>query len=379
MKFATLAIHAGQDSDPQTGATIIPLHMSSTFTQSGVGHHKGYEYSRSGNPTRQALETCLAALEGGTHCSAFASGSAASAAVLSMLRPGDRIVAGDDLYGGTYRQLERLYRPLGIGIEYVDSSSPENFVEAARGAAMAWIETPTNPLLRLADIEAIAAGLRRHGVPLVVDNTFASPWLQNPLALGASAVVHSSTKYINGHSDVVGGAVVTDDPRIAEAVGFHQNAAGAVPSPHDAWLTLRGLKTLELRMRRQCASAMLLAEFLAGHPAVAAAIYPGLPSHPQHGLARATLARGFGGMVSFRLRGGIEAVNRLVSRLAIISFAESLGGVESLLCHPASMTHASIPEARRRSIGIDEGLLRLSVGIEDPEDLVSELDLALAP
>jgi len=381
MEFATKALHIGQAADPTSGATILPISMSTTFTQEAVGIHKGYEYSRTGNPTRDALEACLASLEGGKHCSAFSSGSAATAAVLSILKPGDRIVVGDDIYGGTFRQLERVYRPLGITVEYVDQTSTAEFDAAlSRGARLAWVETPTNPLLKLADIEALVKIARKADVPLIVDNTFASPYLQNPLVLGASAVVHSTTKYINGHSDVVGGAVITSSDEIASQVKFYQNAAGGVPSPLDAWLTLRGLKTLELRMKRHCENAQAVAEFLETQPTVSEVFYPGLPSHPQYVLAKRTLTRGFGGMVSFRLRGGsddVKAVNDFVSRLAIISFGESLGGVESLLCHPATMTHAALPAEKRAAYGIDDGLLRLSVGIEAVSDLISELDFAL--
>ncbi len=378
MNFATKSIHEGQSADKTTGATILPITMSTTFTQTAIGNHKGYEYSRTGNPTRDALETCLASLEGGIRGAAFSSGSAATAAVLSMLKPGDRIVAGDDIYGGTYRQFERIYRPLGIRIDYFDQTSARGFEEAlAPGAKLAWIETPTNPFLKLADIEALADIASQRGTVLVVDNTFASPYLQNPLMLGASAVVHSSTKYINGHSDVVGGIVVSSNEQIMEQVRFYQNAAGAILSPFDAWLTLRGLKTLELRMERHCESAQIIAEHLSANPSVTKVFYPGLPSHPQHELAAKTLKRGFGGMISFRISGGAPAVDRLVSKLSIISFGESLGGVESLLCHPATMTHASLPAEKRILYGIDDGLLRLSVGIEDVSDLARELDSAL--
>lgn len=287
-------------------------------------------------------------------------------------------MAGDDIYGGTFRQLERVYRPLGITVDYVDQTSLSDFDAAlAKGARLAWIETPTNPLLKLADIEVLAKIAEKRGVPLVVDNTFASPYLQNPLGLGAAAVVHSTTKYINGHSDVVGGAVISSIDEIAGAVKFYQNAAGGVLSPLDAWLTLRGLKTLELRMRKHCENAQAIAEFLEIKPMVSGVLYPGLPSHPQHALAKRTLTRGFGGMISFRIAGGVPAVDRLVSGLSIISFGESLGGVESLLCHPATMTHASLPAEKRAAYGIDDGLLRLSVGIEDVADLVQELGIAL--
>ncbi len=378
MNFATQAIHAGQGADPSTGATVIPIHPSTTFTQRAIGEHQGFEYSRTGNPTRAALESCLAALEGAKHGVAFASGSAAGAAVLSQLRPGDHLIAGEDLYGGTYRQLERLYRPLGVETTYVDLRHTDDLGAAfTPRTRLLWLETPTNPLLQLADIAALAAEAEARGVPVVVDNTFATPYLQQPLRLGATLVVHSTTKYIGGHSDVVGGAVLTNSDAWAEKLRFYQNAAGAVPSPFDAWLTLRGVKTLALRMARHCDNALRLAHFLAAHPAVAAVYYPGLPSHPQHALALRQMPQGRGGMLSFVPRGGVAAAERFIARTRIISFAESLGGVESLLCHPATMTHAAIPAEERARRGISDALLRLSVGIEDAEDLQAEIAAAL--
>lgn len=377
MKFATRAIHAGQPPDPSSGSTVIPIHLSTTYTQRGIGEHLGFEYSRTGNPTRAALETCLAALEGARFGLAFASGLAATRAVASLLKPGDHLVAGNDLYGGTYRLFERLLRPVGIDTTYVDARDP-----AAVGAALrddtrlVWLETPTNPLLQLCDIAAVARQLRRRKVLLAVDNTFATPALQQPLALGADLVVHSTTKYLGGHSDVVGGAVLTSDEQVHEVLKFHQNAAGAVPSPFDAWLTLRGVKTLEVRVARHLENARAVADYLSSHPKVRKVHYPGLKAHPQHALARRQM-RGFGGMVSFSLAGGRPAAERFARSLQVFSFAESLGGVESLCCHPATMTHGSIPEAQRKKAGIDGSLFRLSVGLEAPDDLIADLAQAL--
>lgn len=378
MKAATRAIHVGQAADPVTGATVIPIHLSTTFTQDGIGGHKGYEYQRSGNPTREALEAALAALDGDeARGLAFASGLAASATALSVLRPGDHVVAGEDLYGGSYRLFERVLRPLGIAFSYVDGRDPNAFARAfTANTRLVWVETPTNPLLHLTDIAAVAELARRAGITLIVDNTFATPALQRPLALGAHAVVYSTTKYIGGHSDVVGGALVTADAELYEAWKFHQNAAGAVLAPFEAWLTLRGLKTLAVRMPRHSANARALAQWLQRHPAIRRVYYPGLDSHPQHALAARQMAD-FGGMVSIELQGGREAVDRFAKRLRLFAFAESLGGVESLACYPDAMTHASIPEAERRRRGITEGLVRLSVGIEDADDLRADLDAAL--
>lgn len=376
---ATRAIHAGQEADPATGATITPVYLTSTYTQRGIGEDVRYEYSRTGNPTREALETCLASLEGAQHGLAFASGSAATAAVLSLLRPGDHVVAGDDLYGGTYRLFERVWRPLGISFSYVDARRPEAIAEALGEATrLVWIETPSNPLLRLADIAAVAGVTREAGVPLAVDNTFATPCFQNPLALGADIVVHSTTKYLGGHSDVVGGAVLTSDAELHEQMKFYQNSAGAVPGAFDAWLTLRGVKTLAVRMQRHALNALLLAAHLRDAAWARDVVYPGLRDHPQHELA-ARQMRGFGGMVTFTLPGGRQAADAFVRRLRLFSFAESLGGVESLICHPATMTHAAIPPDERAARGIGDGTLRLSVGIEDVGDLVVDLEQAAAP
>jgi cystathionine gamma-lyase len=375
--FSTRAIHAGQEADAATGATVVPIYATSTYTQEAPGKHKGYEYSRSGNPTRTALETCLAALEGGERGLAFASGLAATTAVLSILKPGDEVAAAADLYGGTYRLLERVLKPWGLVTRYTEDLSPAGFARIVTPATrLVWIETPTNPLLQIVDIAAIAAVARKVGAPLAVDNTFASPYLQLPLTLGADLVVHSTTKYLGGHSDVIGGAVI-GSRALLEPIAFYQNAAGGVPGPFDAWLTLRGLKTLAVRMERHSSNARHLAELLARHPKVARVYYPGLPSHPGHEVARKQM-RDFGGMISISLRGGKEAALRMLTRTRLFSLAESLGGVESLIGHPATMTHASIPPEIRQARGIDDGLVRLSVGIEDVADLQRDLENALS-
>jgi cystathionine beta-lyase/cystathionine gamma-synthase len=376
-KFATRAIHAGQAPDPGTGATMTPIFQTSTYTQAGLEDHKGFEYSRTGNPTRAALEDCLAALENATYGLAFGSGMAAESAILSMLRPGDHVVAGDDLYGGTYRLFERVLRPMGLDFTYVPARAVSAYAAAFRPETkMIWIETPTNPLLSLVDIAAVARVAREHDALLVVDNTFASPALQQPLDLGARIVVHSTTKYLNGHSDVVGGAVLTSDEKLHSQMKFYQNSAGGVPSPFDSWLVLRGVKTLAVRMRQHCENAQAIAEHLEGHPLVQKTYYPGLPSHPDHALAHKQM-RGFGGIVSFTFEGTRADVDTFVRHLRIFQFAESLGGVESLCCHPATMTHGAIPAAERERRGVTETLLRLSVGIEDVSDLISDLDQAL--
>jgi cystathionine beta-lyase/cystathionine gamma-synthase len=375
--FSTRAIHAGQEPDPATGATVVPIYATSTFTQEAPGQHKGYEYSRSANPTRSALETCLASLEGGEAALAFASGLAATNAVLSLLRHGDEVVAAADLYGGTYRLLERVFRPQGVLTHYTEDISPAGFAALmCPRTELVWIETPTNPLLQILDITAIAELAQRHGALLAVDNTFASPYLQHPLKLGADIVVHSTTKYIGGHSDLIGGAVIGSQKQI-EPIKFYQNAAGAVPGAFDAWLTLRGIKTLAVRMERHCANAVTLATWLAGQSQVQKVYYPGLPDHPSHQLA-ASQMKGFGGMISIRVRGGPEAARRFLTRTRLFSLAESLGGVESLVCHPATMTHASVPAEIRNARGVDDGLVRLSVGIEDVGDLQDDLRQALA-
>lgn len=377
MKFATKAIHAGQEADPTTGSTITPIYQTATYTQEEIGKHKGYEYSRTGNPTRTALETCLASLEEGQFGLAFASGSAATAAVLSILRPGDHVVATDDLYGGTYRLFEKVYAPLGITVTYVDGRYPDEFARVMQAhTRLVWLETPTNPLLRLVDIAAVAEITRANQVILAVDNTFATPYGQRPLTLGADVVVHSTTKYIGGHSDVVGGAMVTSNTNLYQAVKFYQNAAGAIPGPFDCWLTLRGLKTLPIRMHQHAENAMQVAEYLAQHPVINVVHYPGLQSHPQYELAKRQMDT-FGGMVSFEIEGGREAANTFFRRLKIFALAESLGGVESLACYPSEMTHGSIPREERERRGISAGMIRLSVGIEDSEDLLADLEQAL--
>jgi cystathionine beta-lyase/cystathionine gamma-synthase len=374
--FSTRAIHAGQGPDPTTGATVVPIYATSTFTQEAPGKHKGYEYSRSGNPTRTALETCLAALENGERALAFASGLAASTAVLQMLHPGDEVVAAADLYGGTFRLLERVFKPWGLIPRYTDDPSPQGFAATmSPSTKMVWIETPTNPLLQVIDIAAVAREAHRHRAVLVVDNTFASPFLQKPLELGADLVLHSTTKYIGGHSDLIGGAVIGSRAHL-EPIAFYQNAAGAVPGPFDSWLTLRGIKTLAVRMERHCSNARELARWLASHPKIERVFYPGLPDHPNHDVA-ARQMRDFGGMISLRLKNGAESAHQLLERTRLFSLAESLGGVESLIGHPATMTHASIPREIREARGIDDGLIRLSVGIEDLDDLRDDLAQAL--
>jgi cystathionine gamma-lyase len=378
MRFATRAIHAGQDPDPATGATIVPIYQTSTYTQEAPGQHKGYEYSRTGNPTRTALEECVASLEGGEYGLAFASGLAATVATMSLLAPGDHVVAGDDLYGGTYRLFDKvLPRTGGLEFTYADTTDPKSVEKALRPETrLLWIETPTNPMLTLSDIAELSAMARERGAIVAVDNTFASPYFQNPLSLGADIVVHSTTKYMGGHSDVVGGAVVTSNPDFHEAMEFYQNAAGGVPGPFDSWIVLRGLKTLAVRMRQHEENALAVAEFLLGHPQVETVNFPGLPSHPQHELARRQMS-GFSGMVSFTLKGGAEAAYAAVQKTRVFHFAESLGGVESLITHPATMTHAAIPREQREARGVTDGLLRLSVGIEDKDDLVADLDRAI--
>ncbi len=385
MKFSTRAIHVGQEADPATGATIVPVYQTSTYTQDAVGEHKGFDYSRTINPTRLALEKQLASLEGGAHGYAFASGMAATAAVLNLLSAGDHAVVTDDLYGGTYRLFTRVLERYGIAFTYVDMSDIDAVRAAIRpNTKLFWIETPTNPLLKLIDIAAIttlrgsASGLAPQGDKAIVavDNTFATPYFQQPLALGADVVVHSTTKYIGGHSDVVGGVAITNDDAIADVIKFHQNAVGGIPGPHDAWLTMRGAKTLALRMQEHARNAQAVAEFLEAHPEVDRVYYPGLPSHPQHALAKRQMS-GFGGMVSFVLKGPQSRALDFAHRLRYFSLAESLGGVESLICHPARMTHGSIPKEDRERRGVTDGLLRLSVGIEDVEDLLDDLRIAL--
>jgi cystathionine beta-lyase/cystathionine gamma-synthase len=375
--FATQAIHVGQGADPATGATVVPIYATSTYTQEAPGKHKGYEYSRSGNPTRAALESCLAALECGERGLAFASGLAATTAVLSALKPGDEVAAAADLYGGTFRLLERVFKPWGLVSRYTEDPSPAGFAPILNSATkLVWIETPTNPMLQIVDIAAIAKMAHNVGARLAVDNTFASPYLQQPIKLGADLVVHSTTKYLGGHSDVVGGAVIGSGEQM-QPIAFYQNAAGAVAGPFDSWLTLRGIKTLAVRMERHCSNAKALVTWLSEQPQVEKVYYPGLATHPGHAVA-ARQMRDFGGMISIRLKGGKAAALNLLSRTKLFSLAESLGGVESLIGHPATMTHASIPVEVRTARGVDDGLVRLSVGIEDVNDLKEDLRQAMA-
>lgn len=373
----TLAVHAGQPPDPTSGAVMTPIVLASTFAQRSPGEHQGFEYSRSGNPTRNALEACLAALEGGTHGFAFASGLGASSTVLHTLKPGDHVLSGDDVYGGTFRLLDKVLAPLGIGSTFVDLSDPNAVARAIKPETkLVWLETPTNPMLKIFDISAIADIAKKRGARVLVDNTFATPVLQSPLALGADIVLHSTTKYLNGHSDVVGGAVVTSDEPFAERLRFLQNAIGAVPSPFDCYLVLRGIKTLSVRVERAGATAAMIAGRLQGHPKVERVYYPGLETHPNHAVAKRQM-RGFGAMISFVLRGGLDASRRFLSALEIFACAESLGGVESLAEHPAIMTHASVPPDQRKALGIDDGLCRLSVGVEAAADLWADIEAAL--
>ena len=379
MKFETKVIHAGQAPDPQTGAVMTPIYATSTYAQSSPGEHKGYDYARTRNPTRDALEACLASLESGSAAFAFASGMAAIGTVLELLDSGSHVVAMHDLYGGSYRILERVRkRSAKLESSFTDLTSIENLEKAIRpNSRMLWVETPTNPMLKVVDLEAVAAIARKHKLVSVCDNTFASPWIQRPLELGFDIVVHSTTKYINGHSDVIGGAAILRDDSLREKLAFLQNAVGGVPSPFDCFLTLRGIKTLAVRMERHCGNAMHIAAWLQKHPKVQKVIYPGLATHPQHLLASRQMQQRYGGMVTAVLKGGLAASKRFLERCELFTLAESLGGVESLIEHPAIMTHASLPEDVRAGLGIDEGLVRLSVGIESVDDLLAELKHAL--
>jgi cystathionine gamma-lyase len=378
----TLAIHAGQAPDPTTGAISTPVYMTSTYVQAGPGEHKGYEYSRTQNPTRHALEANLAALEGGRFGLAFASGCAATTTILHMLSAGDHVVAGDDLYGGTYRIFERVMKQMGIEVSYVDPTRPEAFAEAiTRNTKLVWVETPTNPLLKLCDIAAVAEICKQKRVWLAVDNTFMTPMLQRPLDLGAHLVVHSTTKYLNGHADVVGGTVITRDEELNERLSFLQNAIGAVPGPLDCFMVLRGTKTLHVRMQRHVENAQKVAAWLEAHPSVEKVVYPGLKSHPQAALAEKQM-RGPGGMITFVIKAGkkpaLERARTMLRETRLFACAESLGGVESLIEHPAIMTHASIPPSTRQKLGISDGLIRISVGIEHIDDVIGDLDQAMA-
>jgi cystathionine beta-lyase/cystathionine gamma-synthase len=375
--FATKALHVGQGPDPATGAVVQPIHLATTYAQQGVGKHKGFEYSRSGNPTRAALEECLAALEDARHCLAFSSGLGAETTLLLLLNPGDQVVYMEDVYGGTYRLFDKVLKRYGLTFSAVDAADVDAVERAITPATkLVWLESPTNPLLRIVDIDAVSEVAHSHGAMVCVDNTFATPYLQQPLHLGADVVVHSSTKYIGGHSDVVGGAIMTSNDELEKQLRFHQNALGAVPSPFDCWLLLRGIKTLALRVERQSQNAMEIAEALEKHRSVARVHYPGLASHPGHAVA-ARQMRMFGGMVSFEVADEAAAL-RILERLKLFAVAESLGAVESLAEHPARMTHASMPASERKRAGLGEGLIRLSVGVEDVADLIADLESALA-
>jgi cystathionine gamma-lyase len=377
--FGTRAIHAGQSPDPVTGAVMTPIYYTSTYAQEAPGVHKGYEYSRTHNLTRFALEANLASLEGGKHGLCFASGLAATSTLLQLFDAGTHVIAGDDLYGGSFRLFDKVYRRLGFEFTYVDPAGGAAAFEAAMrpSTKLVWIETPTNPMLKLCDIAAVAEVCKRRGVLLAVDNTFMTPFNQRPLELGADLVVHSTTKYLNGHSDVVGGAVIMDSDELRQRLAFLQNAAGGVPSPMDSWLVMRGTKTLHVRMQRHEENARAIAQWLTSHKQVEKVIYPGLESHPQHALAKKQ-QRGFGGMISFVLKGGLDETRKFLSACQIFTLAESLGGVESLIEHPAIMTHASVPADRRAALGIADGFIRLSVGIEDVADLQGDLERAFA-
>jgi len=374
--FATKAIHVGQEPDPTSSATVPPINLSSTFTQSSPGKHKGYEYARSGNPTRGGLERCLAAIEGGVACASFASGSAASAAIIATLSPGDKVLAYGDVYGGTFRLLKKVFEKYGVTPVFTDDVAPAAFANLIDDKTkLLWLESPTNPLLRCLDISALGRIAHQVGAKLVVDNTFATPALQTPLALGADYVVHSTTKYIGGHSDVIGGAVIVKEQALMEQVAFLQNAMGAVPGPFDCYLQQRGIKTLSIRMERHSANAAKITEHLAGHRKLSAVVYPFSADHPDHELAKRQMCDG-GGMVTIVFKENAAAI-RFCESIKVFSLAESLGGVESLVCHPAIMTHASIPKEIREARGVTDGLVRLSVGIEDIADLIADLDQAL--
>ncbi len=375
--FSTLAVHAGQAPDSATGAVMTPIYQTSTYAQEAPGRHKGFEYSRTGNPTRAALEANLAALEGARFGLCFSSGMGAISSVIMTLSAGDHVVSGNDVYGGTYRAFTKVFSRMGIDFTFVDATDL-GAVERAMTprTKLLWVETPSNPLLRITDIRKACVLAKKHGALAAVDNTFASPALQQPLALGADLVAHSTTKYLGGHSDVVGGFVATSDQALYERIKFVQNSVGAVPGPMDCFLVLRGTKTLPLRVRRHCENAMAVARHLSAHPQVARVYYPGLPGHPGHRIAKAQM-KGFGGMISFELKGGLERAKRMISATNIFALAESLGGVESLIGHPATMTHAAIPRGERLKSGLADGLIRLSVGIEDAKDLIADLDQAV--
>ncbi len=376
MGFSTDAIHVGQEADPATGAIIVPIYQTSTFVQEGLGKNKGYEYARTLNPTRAALEKNLAALEAAQSGHAYASGMAAIHNLMLLLKPGDHVLAGHNMYGGTFRLFERVLKDSGLEFSYVNTSRPAEVERDFRpNTRLVFIETPTNPVMEMTDIAAIAHIAHSHNALLAVDNTFMSPYLQQPLRLGADAVVHSTTKYLNGHSDGVGGALLVNDPVMGEQLRFLQNAAGGVMAPFECWLVLRGVKTLALRMERHCKNGMAIAQYLNQHPKVRKVYYPGLPTHPQYDLARRQM-KGFGGMLAFET-GSLSNARTVLESVRICSLAESLGGVETLISHPATMTHASVPAEVRESLGITDGLVRISVGVEDVDDLIADLDQAL--
>jgi cystathionine gamma-lyase len=378
LAFSTRTIHAGQSPDPSTGAVMVPIYATSTYAQESPGVHKGYEYSRSQNPTRMAFERCIADLESGSDGMAFASGLAAISTVLELLDSGAHVIASDDLYGGSFRLFDKVRRrSAGLEFSFVDLADLAAVEAAIRpNTKMIWVETPTNPLLRLADLSGIAALAKKHNLLTAADNTFASPWVQRPLEHGIDIVMHSTTKYLNGHSDIVGGCVIVNDADLASRLRFLHNAVGAIAGPFDSFLALRGLKTLALRMERHCTNAFTIASWLEKHPKVERVIYPGLKSHPQHALARHQM-NAFGGIVTFFVKGGLAPTRHVLERTQLFTLAESLGGVESLIEHPAIMTHASIPEAQRAALGISDSLVRLSVGIEDADDLIADLEQAL--
>jgi len=376
--FGTKAIHAGQEPDPTTGAIMTPIYQTSTYVQEWPGKHKGYAYARGKNPTRSALENCLAALENAQHGLCFSSGQGASDAIIKMLRPGDEVIATNDLYGGSYRMFTKIYEPMGIKFHFVsmqDASNIKNFINP--NTKMLWVETPTNPTMQIIDIKACAAIAKESKLILVVDNTFASPYLQNPLDLGADIVMHSVTKYLGGHSDVVMGAICTNSKEYFDQLAFIHNSCGATPGPMDSFLVLRGIKTLHVRMDRHCSNGKVIAEYLRAHPKVDKVYWPGFADHPNHDIAKAQM-KNFGGMISFTLKGAsVEETFTMASKVKVFSLAESLGGVESLLNHPATMTHASIPKEEREKVGVTDTLIRLSVGIEDIEDLIADLKQAI--
>jgi len=375
--FGTLAIHAGQEPDPQTGAVMTPIYQTSTYAQESPGKHRGYEYSRTDNPTRTAYQACVAALEGAKYALAFSSGLATTDAIMHTLKPGDHVLCCDDVYGGSFRIFDKVFKRIGIEFSYVDLSDLKKTEAAFQpNTRLLWMESPTNPMLKILDIAALTALARKKGVISVVDNTFMSSYFQKPLSLGADIVVHSVTKYMNGHSDVVGGVLATSNTKLYEELKFLQNAIGAVPAPMDCFLVMRGLKTLHVRMERHAANAMTIAHYLEKHPKVSRVIYPGLESHPQYDIAQKQMS-GFGGMITFFIKGGLDEARSFLEKVRLFTLAESLGGVESLIEHPAIMTHASIPAKTRKELGIQDNLIRISVGIEDITDLMGDLEKAL--